>query len=111
MDGPGQRGYLPDGVQRRGGHRCYAAGGLWGRCAPRRKSPPARVVGVTGVEFLDYPDGIIEYGLPLRRDLSRVIRHHRPEVLITLNYHLKFASGSLEYGRSSQCGLGRSGRR
>ena len=55
----------------------------------------AGIVGVNTVEFLDYPDGIIEYGLPLRRDLSRAIRHHRPDVLITLNHHLKFSSGHL----------------
>ena len=65
----------------------------------------AAVVGVTGVEFLDYPDGIIEYGLPLRRDLSRVIRRHRPEVLITLNYHLKFASGHLNMADHRNVGL------
>ena len=32
----------------------------------------AAVVGVETVEFLDgHPDGVIEYGLPLRRDLAR----------------------------------------
>ena len=30
----------------------------------------ARVVGVDVVEFLDHKDGVIEYGLPLRRDIS-----------------------------------------
>src|SRR3954463_45410 len=30
----------------------------------------AAVVGVTSVEFLDHPDGFIEHGLPLRRDLA-----------------------------------------
>ena len=65
----------------------------------------ARVVGVSSVEFLDYPDGIIEYGLPLRRDLSRVLRRHRPEVLITLNYHLKFASGHLNMADHRNVGL------
>src|SRR5687768_15432100 len=33
----------------------------------------ARRVGVDTVEFLDYRDGVIEYGLPLRRDLARAI--------------------------------------
>ncbi|AYY12160.1 PIG-L family deacetylase [Actinobacteria bacterium YIM 96077] len=46
----------------------------------------ARIVGVEHVEFLGYPDGMIEYGLPLRRDLSRVIRRHRPEIVITGNF-------------------------
>jgi LmbE family N-acetylglucosaminyl deacetylase len=46
----------------------------------------ARVVGVSVVEFLDgHADGIIEYGLPLRRDLAHAIRRLRPEVLVGLN--------------------------
>lgn len=43
----------------------------------------ARVVGVDAVEFLDHRDGVIEYGLPLRRDLSRVIRRYQPDVVLT----------------------------
>src|SRR5216684_889151 len=39
------------------------------REAEERRS--ARVVGVDTVEFLDYPDGVITYGLPLRRDIAR----------------------------------------
>ena len=48
----------------------------------------AQLVGVQEVNFLDYPDGMIEYGLPLRRDIARVIRRHRPQVMITLNFQL-----------------------
>ena len=48
----------------------------------------ANVVGVTDVLFLDYKDGAIEYTLDLRRDMSRTIRRYRPNILITLNYHL-----------------------
>ena len=65
----------------------------------------AAVVGVEVVEFLDYPDGIIEYGLPLRRDLSRAIRRHRPEVLVTINYGLKFSSGHLNMADHRHVGL------
>jgi LmbE family N-acetylglucosaminyl deacetylase len=46
----------------------------------------AAVVGVDEVEFLGLPDGVLEYGVPLRRELARVIRHHRPEVVITNNF-------------------------
>src|SRR6266542_7164605 len=46
----------------------------------------ARLVGVDVVEFLGYPDGMIEYGLPLRRDLARAIRQHRPEIVVTTNF-------------------------
>ena len=65
----------------------------------------AAVVGVKVVEFLDYPDGIIEYGLPLRRDLSRAIRRHRPEILVTINYGLKFSSGHLNMADHRNVGL------
>ena len=50
----------------------------------------ARLVGVETVEFLDYRGGVIEYGLPLRRDIARVIRRHRPNVLVTLNFQLSW---------------------
>ena len=51
-----------------------------------------RLVGVETVEFLDYQDGVIEYGLPLRRDIARAIRKLRPNVLVTLNFQLPFES-------------------
>jgi LmbE family N-acetylglucosaminyl deacetylase len=46
----------------------------------------AAIVGVQVVEFLGHPDGIIEYGVPLRRDLAATIRRHRPEIVITNNF-------------------------
>jgi LmbE family N-acetylglucosaminyl deacetylase len=55
----------------------------------------ARAVGVRTVEFLGYPDGIIEYGIPLRRDIARAIRRHRPEVIISINPHLTWGPGAL----------------
>ncbi len=42
----------------------------------------AKAVGVTDVEFLDYPDGRVEVSLGLRRDLSRVIRRVRPQRVV-----------------------------
>jgi LmbE family N-acetylglucosaminyl deacetylase len=44
-------------------------------------------VGVDDVEFLDHPDGLIEEGPRLRSDIVRVIRRHRPEVLLGINHH------------------------
>jgi len=38
----------------------------------------AGVVGVTEVEFLDHADGLVEYGIPLRRDLAAAFRRLRP---------------------------------
>jgi LmbE family N-acetylglucosaminyl deacetylase len=55
----------------------------------------AAVVGVDTVEFLGHPDGMLEYGLPLRRDFARAIRRHRPEVVVTGNYRESWQSGGL----------------
>lgn len=44
------------------------------------------VVGVRTVEFLDHRDGVIEYGIGLRRDIAEAIRRHRPELVVTLNH-------------------------
>jgi LmbE family N-acetylglucosaminyl deacetylase len=46
----------------------------------------AAIVGVADVEFLDHPDGLIEYGLPLRRDIAAAVRRHRPEVVLAVNH-------------------------
>jgi LmbE family N-acetylglucosaminyl deacetylase len=48
----------------------------------------ATVVGVTKVLFLDHPDGLVEYGVPLRRDLAAAFRRLQPEVVITMNFDL-----------------------
>jgi len=50
----------------------------------------AAVCGVDDVDFLDYTDGIIEYGLDLRRDIARAIRRFRPEAIVTNNFHLNW---------------------
>ena len=46
----------------------------------------ARVVGVDVVDFLHQPDGVLEYGVPLRRLLAAEVRRHRPDVVITGNF-------------------------
>jgi LmbE family N-acetylglucosaminyl deacetylase len=48
----------------------------------------AAVVGVTELTFLDHPDGLVEYGIPLRRDLTAAFRRLQPEVVITMNFDL-----------------------
>jgi LmbE family N-acetylglucosaminyl deacetylase len=54
----------------------------------------AAAVGVSTVEFLDHQDGVIEYGVPLRRDIAAAVRRHRPEMLITLNHQDTWAPGA-----------------
>jgi LmbE family N-acetylglucosaminyl deacetylase len=46
----------------------------------------ARIVGVDSVDFLRLPDGILEYGVPLRRALAAEVRRHRPDIVITGNW-------------------------
>ncbi|WP_113704836.1 PIG-L deacetylase family protein [Nonomuraea lactucae] len=53
----------------------------------------AAVVGVSSVEFLDHPDGVVEYGPRLRRDVAAAIRRHRPELVITLNFGDTWSGG------------------
>ncbi len=66
-------------------------------CGPLREAEErasAALVGVDTVEFLGYPDGVLEYGLPLRRDIARAIRRHRPDIVITGNFHDSWGPGS-----------------
>ena len=65
----------------------------------------AAVVGVEVVEFLDYQDGLIEYGPALRRDIARAIRRHRPEVLVTINYRLTWGHETLNMADHRWVGL------
>ncbi|MFG2330777.1 PIG-L deacetylase family protein [Streptomyces sp. NPDC048604] len=65
-------------------------------CAPLREAEQrasAAVVGVETVEFLDHRDGVIQYGLDLRRDIAAAIRRHRPELVITLNHRDTWSAG------------------
>ncbi|HEV8297236.1 MAG TPA: PIG-L deacetylase family protein [Acidimicrobiales bacterium] len=43
----------------------------------------AAIVGVEDVRFLGYPDGRVQATLELRRDISRVVRDVRPDVVIS----------------------------
>ncbi len=78
------------------------------KAAPLREQEQrasAAIVGVDTVEFLGYPDGVLEYGLPLRRDIARAVRRHRPDVVITGNYHDSWAPGALN--QADHIALGR----
>ena len=56
------------------------------RVAEEQRS--AAVVGVTDVQFLDHQDGLVEYGIPLRRDLAAAFRRLRPDVILTSSFDL-----------------------
>jgi LmbE family N-acetylglucosaminyl deacetylase len=65
----------------------------------------AAIVGVDTVEFLGYPDGVLEYSLGLRRDIARAVRRHRPDVVITGNYDERWGPGMLN--QADHIALGR----
>ncbi|SCG74060.1 PIG-L deacetylase family protein [Micromonospora inositola] len=52
----------------------------------REQRESAALVGVPTVEFLGLPDGLLEYGVALRREIAAVVRRHRPDVVITNNF-------------------------
>jgi len=65
----------------------------------------AAEVGVDVVEFLDHDDGMVEYGMPLRLDLARAIRIHKPEVVFTLTHRERFGGGGTNQADHRVVGL------
>ncbi|HET8600352.1 MAG TPA: PIG-L deacetylase family protein [Segeticoccus sp.] len=65
----------------------------------------AHHVGVDVVEFLDQRDGVVEYGLGLRRDLARAIRRHRPEVVVGITHRERFMGGGTNQADHRAVGL------
>ena len=46
----------------------------------------ARIVGVDEVDFLGLRDGVLEYGVALRRAIAEEVRLHRPDIVVTNNF-------------------------
>lgn len=66
----------------------------------------AAVVGVGHVEFLGHPDGAVEYGLGLRRDIAGALRRLRPDVVFTMNFELTWGeSGAVNHADHRATGL------
>lgn len=61
-------------------------------------------VGVSVLEFLDEPDGLVVADLALRRRLASAIRQHRPEVLLSINYRESF--GGLSWNHADHRAVG-----
>lgn len=62
-------------------------------------------VGVETVEFGDWPDGSIEYGVALRRDIAAAIRRHRPELVVAQFWGERFGGGFLNQADHRAVGL------
>ncbi|HEX5534890.1 MAG TPA: PIG-L deacetylase family protein [Actinomycetales bacterium] len=68
------------------------------RAGPLRETEQreaCRRVGVHDVRFLGFPDGTVEYGLPLRRAIAREIRRFRPDTVLTSNFRERWPGGPL----------------
>jgi LmbE family N-acetylglucosaminyl deacetylase len=66
------------------------------RTAPLRMQEQiagSRQVGVSQVDFLDYPDGVLEYSMQMRRDIARAIRAYRPEAVLVGTWEVEFVAG------------------
>ncbi len=57
----------------------------------------ADVIGVKAVHFLDRPDGYLVPDLDLRREIVRVIRKMKPDILVTCDPQNLFASYGLNH--------------
>jgi LmbE family N-acetylglucosaminyl deacetylase len=53
----------------------------------------SRAVGVNQVDFLDYPDGVLEYSLALRRDIARAIRRYQPDAVVAGSWDVETVIG------------------
>ena len=49
-----------------------------------------RILGVKNFEFLGYEDGYLVHTLDLRRDITRLIRKYRPDVVVTFDPTARF---------------------
>lgn len=65
----------------------------------------AAAVGVDTVEFLDHRDGVVEYGLDLRRDMARAIRRHRPDGILSINHRDSWGGPSVNMADHRAVGL------
>jgi LmbE family N-acetylglucosaminyl deacetylase len=66
----------------------------------------AALVGVSHVEFLGHPDGVVEANLSLRRDLAAAFRRLRPDLVVTMNFDLSWGEeGTVNHADHRATGL------
>lgn len=59
----------------------------------REQVAGSAAVGVSQVDFLHYPDGVLLYSLELRRDIAREIRRFRPDAVLVGSWEVEFVAG------------------
>ena len=69
----------------KGSHDPDLRPGRLARIREEEQRAAARDLGVSQLIFLRYPDGLLENTLELRRQISSVIRQHRPHVIMTID--------------------------
>ena len=63
----------------------------------REQSEAASVIGATAVHFLDRPDGYLVPDIDLRRDVVRLIRKMKPDILMTCDPQTLFATYGINH--------------
>ncbi len=59
----------------------------------REQIAASEAVGVSQVDFLDHPDGVLAYSVEMRRDIARVIRRYRPDAVLVGSWEVEFVAG------------------
>jgi LmbE family N-acetylglucosaminyl deacetylase len=75
------------------------------RVREREERAGAGIVGVSEVDFGSHRDGVVEYGVDLRRDIARQIRRRRPDVVVTGSYGDRFPGGWVNQADHRAVGL------
>ena len=64
----------------------------------------AKVIGAKAVHFMDRPDGYLIPDISLRRDMVRIIREHKPDILVTCDPQNLFALYGINHPDHRACG-------
>ena len=59
----------------------------------REQLAGSAAVGVSQVDFLHHPDGVLVYSLGMRRDIARAIRRFRPDAVLVGSWEVEFVAG------------------
>ncbi len=75
-------------------------------CALRHveQANAAKIIGAKAVHFLDRPDGYLVPDLDLRREVVRLIRTHKPDILVTCDPQNLFAAYGINHPDHRACG-------